>query len=109
MKEGYLHLDTVFNIFAPGSALIYPDAIENDSLKILEKDYKLFTVSKEEQFTLGTNTLSLSPDTLVCDPTNSGVLKKLKAAGHNVIEVQYSEIAKTGGLFRCGTCPLYRD
>ena len=35
--------------------------------------------------------------------------KTLKRIGKKVIELDYTEISKIGGSFRCSTCPLIRE
>ena len=39
---------------------------------------------------------------------NKRINDELRSNGFDVIELDYSEPAKLGGAFRCGTCPLER-
>lgn len=59
LHEKFLHLDCVFNIVSESEALIYPQAIEPDAADMLAKRYDLIEVPEDEQFTLGTNVLSI--------------------------------------------------
>jgi N-dimethylarginine dimethylaminohydrolase len=106
--EEYLHLDCVFNVLSPTEALFFPPAFHKKGRDLLASRYDLIEVSVEEQFTLGTNILSIGKKTVVSLPINSGVNKKLRDRGYTVIEVDISEIIKSGGSFRCITMPLFR-
>lgn len=103
-----LHLDCVFTIVSPTHALIYPDALSQEARNILKKHYTLMAVEKEEQFAMGTNVLAIGDGKIISLPQNNLVNDKLKANGFDVIEIDFSEIIKSGGSFRCCTMPLTR-
>jgi N-dimethylarginine dimethylaminohydrolase len=107
--DTYLHLDCVFNILSEDEALIFPGEIDADKLKILSSRYHLIEVSEEEQATLGTNVLSIGNKRVLSLPINKEVNKKLKDRGYEVIEVDITEIIKSGGAFRCCTMPILRE
>ncbi|TCP29624.1 N-dimethylarginine dimethylaminohydrolase [Scopulibacillus darangshiensis] len=107
--EEYLHLDCVFNIISPNEALIYPKAFDRNVVNTLSSCYDLIDVSSKEQFTLGTNILSIGNRTVISLPINKEVNKKLRRRGFSVVEVDISEIIKSGGSFRCITLPLIRE
>lgn len=107
--EKYLHLDCVFNVISPTEALIYPGVIDKKKEELLSSRYNLIEVTKEEQFTLGTNVLSIGDKKVFSLPVNKGVNKQLKARGYEVIEVDITEIIKSGGSFRCCTMPVLRE
>jgi len=107
-EEKYLHLDCVFNIISPTEALIFPDVIHEEDRKMLSERYDLITVSSEEQFTLGTNVLSIGHKKIVSLPMNKQVNTELRKRGYEVIECDISEIIKSGGSFRCCTLPILR-
>lgn len=106
--EKYLHLDCVFNILSEHEALIYPDALKKQEIKKLQSRFDLIEVSKEEQFTLGTNVLSIGGKKVISLPINKNVNEQLRNRGYEVIEVDITEIIKSGGSFRCCTLPLLR-
>ena len=108
-NEKYLHLDCVFNILSPTVALIFPEALDDKTVKMLSDRYTLIEVSKEEQFTLGTNVLSIGDKKVFSLPQNTEVNKQMRAFGFNVIEVDFSEIIKSGGSFRCCSMPVERE
>lgn len=106
--EKYLHLDCVFNILSPTTALIFPEALPPEMVEMLTKTYTCIEVSKEEQFTLGTNVLSIGDGKVFSQPQNKEVNKAMRAHGFEVIEIDFSEIIKSGGSFRCCSMPLER-
>ncbi|SDJ76729.1 dimethylarginine dimethylaminohydrolase family protein [Sediminibacillus albus] len=107
--EKFLHLDCVFNIVSPTEALYYPAAFQQSEIDMLADRYDLIEVSKEEQFSLGTNVLSIGDKRVFSLPVNQYVNKELKRRGYQVIEVDITEIIKSGGSFRCCTLPLLRE
>ena len=104
----YLHLDCVFNVLSPTDALIFPQALNPALVKSLAGRYNLIEVNKEEQFTMGTNVLSIGNKKVFSQPLNKRVNEKMRALGYDVLEVDFSEIIKSGGAFRCCTMPLER-
>ncbi len=106
--EKYLHLDCVFNILSPETALIFSKALHPKTVEMLASRYQLIEVSEAEQFTMGTNVLSIGEKRLFSLPQNSNVNKEMRARGFNVIEVDFSEIIKSGGSFRCCSMPVER-
>ncbi|MFC5463433.1 dimethylarginine dimethylaminohydrolase family protein [Lederbergia graminis] len=108
IDEKYLHLDCVFNILSPKEALIYPEALHNETVTYLASKYELIEVTEEEQFALATNVFSIGCKQVFSMPINSRVNEQLRERGYKVIEVDFSEIIKSGGSFRCCTLPLLR-
>ncbi|MGE7183376.1 dimethylarginine dimethylaminohydrolase family protein [Peribacillus sp. NPDC006672] len=106
--EKFLHLDCVFNIISPTEALIFPESFTKKELDLLASRYDIIEVTIKEQFTLGTNVLSIGNKKLFSLPCNKKVNSHLRERGYEVIEVDISEIIKSGGSFRCCTMPLLR-
>lgn len=104
----YLHLDCVFNVISPTEALVYPPAFSKEDLSFLADHYQLIEVSEKEQFTLGTNVFSLGNKKIISLPINTDVNRDLRKNGYTVIEVDITEIIKSGGSFRCITLPITR-
>ncbi|WP_108670389.1 dimethylarginine dimethylaminohydrolase family protein [Peribacillus acanthi] len=107
-KKEYLHLDCVFNIVSPDEALVYSKAFSNKELQLLASHYDLIELSESEQFSLGTNILSLGNKVICSLPQNREINRKLSQRGFKIIEVDFSEIIKSGGSFRCCSMPLVR-
>ena len=108
-KDKYLHLDCVFNVVSPEVALIYPNALTKKDIEFFSSRYELIEVSEEEQFQLGTNVLSIGNKKVLSLPVNEKVNKQLRNRGFQVIEVDITEIIKSGGSFRCCTLPILRE
>ncbi len=107
-KERFLHLDCIFNPVSPNLALVYPEALTKEMYGLLAAKYELIEVTKEEQFTLGTNVLSIGNKKILSLPVNKNINQALRTRGFDVIEVDITEIIKSGGSFRCCTLPLLR-
>lgn len=107
-KAEYLHLDCVFNVVSPEIALIYRPALTDEDQKLFGSKYELIEVSDEEQFTLGTNVLGIGNRRILSLPVNKRVNAQLRSKGFEVIEVDITEIIKSGGSFRCCTLPILR-
>lgn len=109
INEEILHLDCVFNIIDYEWALIYPPAFTKKDIAKLQQSYNLIEVSFSEQFTMGTNVLCIGNKKVISLPENIEVNKKMEDEGFEVILVEFSEIIKSGGSFRCCTLPLRRN
>lgn len=107
-KEKFLHLDCVFNVISPDVALIYSQALTKEDIELFSSRYELIEVTKEEQFSLGTNVLSIGNKRIISLPVNKSVNQQLRERGFEVIEVDFTEIIKSGGSFRCCTLPILR-
>ncbi|QKS73046.1 hypothetical protein FLK61_41380 [Paenalkalicoccus suaedae] len=108
-NPNYLHLDCTFNILSETEALVFPEAFEPEVVEQLAKMYKLIEVSSEEQFTMGTNVLSIGGGRVLSLPVNRDVNYQLRQRGYDVMEIDFSEIIKSGGSFRCCSMPLVRE
>ena len=109
LQNNFLHLDVVFNVLSPDTALIFADGIMPDSLEKIRSSFKTIETHPDEQINLPTNVFSIDENTVIADPRNNKTNCRIKAAGKEVIEIDFSEISKIGGSFRCSTCPINRD
>ncbi|GKV68493.1 hypothetical protein NCCP2716_09910 [Sporosarcina sp. NCCP-2716] len=108
-NEKYLHLDCVFNVLSPETGLYFPSAFDEVTRKKLEALYDLIEVTESEQFSMGTNVLSIGEGRLFSLPQNPEVNAAMRQKGFDVIEVDFSEIIKSGGSFRCCSMPVVRN
>ncbi|WP_345240810.1 dimethylarginine dimethylaminohydrolase family protein [Pontibacillus salipaludis] len=108
LHESILHLDCVFNIVDENTAIVYPPAFTPEGLGRIATTFNLIRVTREEQFQMGPNVLSIGNKTIISLPQNKRINQELEAKGFNVIPVEFSEIIKSGGSFRCCTLPLRR-
>jgi N-dimethylarginine dimethylaminohydrolase len=109
LKNNILHLDCVFNIIDRDTAVIYPPAMDEASYRQVQRKYQLIEVTAEEQFYMGPNVLSIGNSTVISLPENNRLNHKLRENGFKVLEVDFSEIIKSGGSFRCSALPLVRE
>jgi len=108
-NEKYLHLDCVFNLISSEIALIFPQAFSPEIIQELSEKYMLIEVSIEEQFTMGTNVLSIGDKKVISLPQNKQVNTQMRKHSFEVIEIGFSEIIKSGGSFRCCSMPIERN
>jgi N-dimethylarginine dimethylaminohydrolase len=105
----FLHLDCVFNILSEKDAIIYRHAFEEKDFQRLASQFDVIEIEKDEQFTMGTNVLSIGNKKVLSLPVNEKVNAAMRERGYEVLEVDISEIIKSGGSFRCCSMPLYRE
>ncbi|MGM0920402.1 MAG: dimethylarginine dimethylaminohydrolase family protein [Bacillota bacterium] len=108
IKKEILHLDCIFNIISDTEAIIYKDGLNDSEYNLLANRFDLIEVSKEEQFSMGVNVLSLGNKKIISLPQNAEVNHQLSKRGYDVIKIDFSEIIKSGGSFRCCTLPIKR-
>lgn len=112
--EGILHLDCTFNPVGKDKAIIYKDGFlfEHEYEKLVEiygKD-NLFEVTKEEMYYMNPNVFSISPEVVVSEKNFTRLNDHLENVWNIKVEaINYKNISKMGGLFRCSTMPLIRN
>jgi len=106
--EGVIHLDCVFNAVAPDLALVFPPAIAAASLAALHARFELIEMSLAETCDVRINTLSLGPRAIVLHAGSERLAAILDRRGFEVIALDYDEVGKAFGAFRCTTLPLRR-
>lgn len=109
LREDILHLDCVFTIISSEWALVYPQAFSEGDLETIKKHYNIITVTDEEQFQMGPNVLAIGDGKIISLTQNQALNERIRAEGFDVIELDLSEIIKSGGSFRCCTLPLIRE
>lgn len=106
--RGIIHLDTKFNIPAEGIGLIHPKSFKPESLKWLENHFDLIEATDEETANIEINTLALSPRKVVMRERSERLASLLESKGVEPILIDYSEVTKLPGSFRCTTLPIVR-
>lgn len=107
--RGIIHLDTRFNIPAKGMGLIYPQSFKPESLKWLERHFDLLEATADETANVEINTFALSPRKVVIRERSQRLASLLESKGIEPILIDYSEVTKLPGSFRCTTLPLERE
>lgn len=107
-SRGVVHLDTKFTMIGPATALYYPQAFTPAARALLRDRFDLIEVTREEALRLFVNTLALGPEQVIVDGRADRIAAELAERGIAPIPVDYSEITKFPGGFRCATLPLIR-
>jgi len=106
--RGIIHLDTKFNILSKGIGLIHSKSFKPKSLKWFENHFDLIEVTDEEMANTEINTFTLSPRKVVMRERSERLASLLESKGIESILVDYSEVTKALGSFRCTTLPVER-
>jgi N-dimethylarginine dimethylaminohydrolase len=109
LAKGILHLDTVFSILNDRLAFVFDDGIYSEDRKVLEDKFDLIRIKHNEFFKLAINILFLSPDLAITQVQHGRINKILNMMGIKSIEIDYYEMIKLGGSFRCNCLPLLRE
>ncbi|UZQ51834.1 dimethylarginine dimethylaminohydrolase family protein [Clostridium kluyveri] len=108
-EEDNLHLDMCFNIVEEKIAVVCREALPDSFIKILEeKGFYLIDISQEDVFKHYGNLQSLGNGRVISLKSNKKVNEQLKSHGISVIDLDISEILKSGGGPHCMTFPLVR-
>ena len=112
IEKNCLHLDCCFQPLGLGHVLVCFDAFKNNGdieiVKNLFGKKYLIELSKEEMWDLNSNIFSISKNIIVSTTKFTRINKLLFSLGYTVEEVNFSSVAKMGGLLRCSTLPLIR-
>lgn len=106
--RGAVHLDTKFNIIGEELAIIHPKSFTAESVKWLGDNFEFIEATKEEMNNLEINTFAISPKKLVMQHKSSRLASLVEEKGISVIPVDYSEVTRLPGSFRCTTLPIER-
>ncbi len=106
--RGVIHLDTKFNIVAKGVGIIHPKSFDSKSLKWLENNFDLIEATDAEMRNIEINTFSISSKKIVMQEQSTRLPLLLEEKGIEVIPIDYSEVLKLPGSFRCTTLPVER-
>jgi len=110
--KNILHLDCCFQPIGNNHAILYADAFYNTSDVDFLINYfgeeNIIFINRNEMSEMYANVFSISPNTIVSDKKFVRLNLELKSKGFVVEEVNYRQVSKMGGLFRCSTLPLLR-
>ena len=112
-SQNALHLDCCFQPVSKNKAVICREAFANKiELNFLISYYgkeNIFEVTLDEMSKLYCNFLSISENTVITDKRFKRLTNWFHEIGLNVEKLDFSEVSKLGGLFRCCTLPLIRE
>jgi N-dimethylarginine dimethylaminohydrolase len=108
-RAGVVHLDDHLNIVAPRVALAYLPAFPAEWRRWIEREFDVVPVTERESRGVEVNAFSLSATSVVVAARSERIASELNSKGIDTIPVDYSEVTKIPGAFRCTTLPLSRD
>ncbi len=112
-RQNALHLDCIFQPIGTNKAIVFKDGFKYESdYKKIENYFgseNLIHISREEMYEMNSNIFSISPKVIISEKSFTRLNKILRELGFTVEEVEYDEISKMEGLFRCSTLPLVRE
>lgn len=112
-RKNALHLDCIFQPIGTDKAIVFKDGFkyEADYLKIVDYfgEQNLIHITREEMYRMNSNIFSISPEVIISGASFTRLNGILREMGFVIEEVDYDEVAKMEGLFRCSTLPLVRD
>ena len=108
-----LHLDCCFQPVSKNKAVICKEAFANKiELNFLISyfgEQNIFEVTLKEMSRLYCNFFSINENTVITDKRFTRLIRWFDEIGMKVEKIDFSEISKLGGLFRCCTLPLIRE
>jgi scyllo-inosamine-4-phosphate amidinotransferase 1 len=113
------HIDSTILSLNEDTVLVNGSRINDGNLPYFMKHYKQIRVDDVvprgfENFPLaskwiGLNVLSLSPDTVIVDEIQTGMIEQLRQNGFDVIPLPLRQSRTLGGGFHCLTCDIERE
>lgn len=107
-RRGVVHLDTKFTMVGPGLGYIHSASLTPYSRSLLAERFELIEATDEEARDLMVNTVALAPDRIIIDRRAHRLAEALRAHDVEPVALDFSEVTKFPGGFRCATLPLRR-
>ena len=111
-RENALHLDCCFQPLGKEKAIIHKEGFKHaeDANMLIDEigEENIHFIDKQEMYDMHSNVFSITPHVIVSDPSFIRLNNQLESWGFTVEKVNYKEVAKMEGLFRCTTMPLRR-
>lgn len=106
--RGVIHLDTKFNIVGKNLAVFARKSFRQETIHWFEKHFDLIEATDEETRGVEINALALGGGRVVMREESERLAKLIQHRGLTPILVDYSEVIRLPGSFRCTTLPLER-
>lgn len=107
--RGVIHLDTKFNIVGNRVALFARKSFPPDTVRWLERHFDLIEATDAETRGIEINTVALGGDRVIVQEKSERLAKLIQQKGMTPIPVDYSEVTRLPGAFRCTTLPVERE
>ena len=112
-RAGALHLDCCFQPVGRNKALLCEAGFKHkEDFTYLVQEFgeeNCLFLEGDELYDLCSNIFSISPSVVVSQKEFVRVNTWLRDVGITVEAIEYDQISKMGGLFRCSTMPLIRE
>lgn len=106
--RGVVHLDTKFTMVGPGLGFVHSASLTPYSRSLLASRFELIEATDEEARDLMVNTVALAPDRVIIDQRAEHLADALRSHGVEPVALDFSEVTRFPGGFRCATLPLRR-
>lgn len=107
--RGVVHLDTKFTMVGPKLGYIHSSSLTPYSRSQIASRFELIEANDVEARSLMVNTVALAPDRIIIDSRARRLADALRAHDVEPVPLDFSEVTKFPGGFRCATLPLCRD
>ena len=105
------HTDMIISPVDVDKVICYPAALDVDTNRFLwGNGYKIIEAPVEEQVeACACNAVTIEPGLVIMHAGAKETIKRVRAAGVEVIPVEYDEYNRFGGGMHCGTMQILRD
>ena len=108
LTEPYFHFDVTFCGVDKETAVYFPGAFTAGGRELMKRMVpRLIEADENEARVLGVNSVSINGTVVMSTPRAPKLAARLRAAGHEVIELDLSEFYKAGGGAKCLTLESY--
>ncbi|MFJ3567048.1 dimethylarginine dimethylaminohydrolase family protein [Streptomyces diastaticus] len=107
-RRGVVHLDTKFTMVGPKLGYVHSASLTPYSRSLLAERFELIEADDTEARSLMINTVALAPDRVIIDERARRLAGAMRAHGIEPVALDFSEVTKFPGGFRCATLPLRR-
>jgi len=105
IRHKCIHLDCCMNLLGNGHLLICDDYLIDKPREL--SNYHHIKLTKQDSDMMHTNVLSINKNTIIIDKNNK-YCDHLQKLNYKLIKLDFSELNKLGGGFRCASLPLCR-
>ncbi len=107
--RGVIHLDTKFNIVGKNVALFNRKSFWPETIRWFERHFDLIEATDQEAQEMAINTLAIGDGRVIMLKRSERLAKEVQRRGLTPILLDYSEVTRWPGAFRCTTLPVERE
>lgn len=109
LTSEWLHLDCAFSVLREGLCMCFMGCLREGQLPEVLAEWEVIEATADEAHTLGCNTISLDPNTIIIGAEHKRLIREIEKRGMNVLPTPFEMPSALGGAIRCSTHPLARD